>query len=138
MARPVSVTVVCWVIIAIAIEGLVGILSGMLETSLKEMLYSVSSPLSFSTTIIFSAAILAVTIILSILMLRGANWARIVYLCVAGITFIALLLIHAQISMAIIVMAFAKLVVFGTILFRPQANEFFFPTPTATSDDVAA
>ena len=138
MERPVSVTVTCWVIIALAAEATIGLLSGLMETSLKEMLHPIASPLSFSTTVISGAVISAINAILALLMLRGANWARVVYLTISTIALLCMLVVHSRIPSALLFITFTKLAVFGTLLLRPSANQYFVPEDPAHKSDVAA
>jgi hypothetical protein len=137
MERPVSVTVVCWVIIALAIEAVIGLLSGFAEASLKDMFHALGSPLSFSTSVISGVVVSAATMVFAALMLRGANWARIVYLCILGFTFLSLAIMHSRVPAALLFLAAAKSVVFGTLLLRPAANQYFDRSHAAVTNDVA-
>ncbi|MGA9341006.1 MAG: hypothetical protein WBV61_01565 [Rhodanobacteraceae bacterium] len=138
MERPMSVTVTCWVIIAFAMEGIVGLLSGIAAASLKELFYAVGSPLSFSTTVLSGAIISGATVILAALMLRGTNWARIVYLFLSVILFLAMLAIRSRVPAALVVTASIKALVFNALLFRAAANRYFVSRRLVDGDGVAS
>jgi hypothetical protein len=138
MGRPVSVTVTCWVIIALAIEAIVGLLSGVAEASLKEMLHPLASPISFSATVMSGVVISAVSIALALMMLRGVNWARIAYFTISGILFLCMLAFYSRVPVSILFVSFTKIAVFGTLLFRSSANQYFVPPRSALKSDVAA
>ena len=138
MERPVSVTVTCWVIIALALEAIIGLLSGIAETSLKEMLHPLASPISFSATVIAGAVISAVTVALALMMLRGANWARISYFTISGILFLCMLAVYSRVPVSILFLSFTKIAAFGTLLFRSSANQYFVPPRPALQSDIAA
>jgi hypothetical protein len=125
--RPASVTVTCWVIIALAIEALIGLFSSFAETMLKELVANLASPLSLSSTIISGAVVAAVTIMLAIFMLRGMNWARFAYLGLSAILFLCMLAFYSRVPLSILFIALAKLLVFGALLLRTPANQYFIP-----------
>ena len=125
MERPVSVTVTCWVIIALAIEALFTIISGLAKTSAKEILNSISSPVPYSWIAVFSVVVSVLTIFISFLMLRGHNWARTTYLCLLFVGLIVPLGSFSQAPVSLLLFHLTKLLLFGTLLLRPQANDFF-------------
>jgi hypothetical protein len=125
MTRPVSVTATCWVIIALAVEGLITQTSGIAEAPLKEVLRATSNHAPYSWIVLFSIFALLATVALSLCMLRGLNWARFVYLFVLCFGFVATLGSFKQVSFAFFLAPALKIVVFGTMLLRSDANRFF-------------
>ena len=125
MSRPVPVTVVCWVIIALSAEAIIGAVSGVADAPVKEALHTASSHLSLSTALFASSALLTLSVALAVLMLRGANWARIAYVSLLVILLLAQVAHLSRHPLAIIVLTVAKLLIFGAVLFRPESNNFF-------------
>ena len=138
MQRPESVTVTCWVIIAIALEGITGILSGIAEASLRAMLQPMHSHVSYSSAVSVGTGVLVITIYLASMMLRGANWARILYLVLMTLLSLALLINLSSVAAGVLITALAKQFVFGALLLRPTANQFFNPHQSGTLSDAAA
>ena len=128
MSRPVPVTVVCWVIIALSAEAILAAVSGVADASVKEALHTASSHLSLSTALFASSALLMLSMALSVLMLRGANWARIAYISLLVILLLAQVAHLSRHPLAIVILTVAKLLIFGAILFRPESNSFFTPS----------
>jgi hypothetical protein len=121
MTRPVSVTVVLWVIIALSLEALAGIFGpfgGAVLTAIASK-HSLTVPLAFWST----AVIDLVQIALAIAMLKGASWARIAFVAIACLTCLALLMKGA--FPYVTVTTFTKTAIFTWILFRADANKFF-------------
>ena len=138
MSRPVPVTVVCWVIIALSAEAILAAVSGVADASVKEALHTASSHLSLSTALFASSALLMLSMALSVLMLRGANWARIAYISLLVILLLAQVAHLSRHPLAIVILTVAKLSIFGAILFRPESNSFFIRSQrTVTANPVA-
>jgi hypothetical protein len=127
MTRPISITIVAWVIIALSLEGLFGTASGLLPS-----LYSsgaLHTTLSVPATLWVGAVTLTIYIGLAALMLAGFGWARIVYVCLLTLSLVGLLLQRQPFVLAI--MIGAKLSVFSYFLFRKEANIYFSTTNVA-------
>jgi uncharacterized membrane protein len=121
MSRPTPVTVVCWVIIAFALESIVGLVSGI-AAPLVESIAS-GSAIPASKAVLAGVCVAIAHIVLAACMLRGAGWARIVYFCIAGLALLGFFLHTLPIT--ILVLLVVKFVVFAFVLFQPDANEYF-------------
>jgi|HubBroStandDraft_6_1064221.scaffolds.fasta_scaffold458120_2 hypothetical protein len=121
MARPVSVTVVLWVIIALTLESLAGLFGPFANSFLAPVAMKHDS--SLASTLWSGVAFGIAQILLAFLMLRGIAWARVVYVCLIGMATLALLLKGGfpYISAAFII----KSAILVFILFRAEANQFF-------------
>ena len=128
MTRPVSVTVVAWGIIALALEGLFGIAAGLVAPVLQSGV--IHSTLSLPVALWVAAASLAITIVLAALMLAGFGWARIVYVCILAFTLLGLVLQRQPLFLAIL--TGVKVALFSYFLFRREAN-VYFSTMSATN-----
>src|SRR6185312_14926476 len=117
--------------------SLVGLLSSFTENFLKDLLHTVGSQTSFSTTVLMGVVASALNIFLALFMLRGANWARIIYLCVSTFFLVGMLVLYARIPSTILIVTAAKLLVFGSLLLQPQARQFFSSPPSVVQHDVA-
>jgi hypothetical protein len=121
MTRPISVTVVAWVIIAMSLEGLLGHLGGFLTPLFTAG--TLHSPYSPNTTMLLGAGTLVVYVVLAALMLRGIGWARVVLICLMALGLIGVVLGRQPIAIAISLVL--KLVVFSYFLFRGVSNDYF-------------
>jgi hypothetical protein len=109
MKRPISVTILSWVLIT---AGAVGLVYHITE-------FKTLRPFLYDTLLIELVRLLAV--IAGVYMLRGANWAR--WLAIAWIAFhVGVSYFHSWGEMA---MHAAILAVFAYILLRPAAAEYF-------------
>ena len=132
MERPISVTVIAWIIIAFALESLVGVLFRFAVEPTKEV--PVLGPMhSPAILLLVASALVFFYIALAIFMLRGADWARIIYLWVTGLlAFGSLLaLVRETQPVALIATNVAKFAVIAFFLCRKEANAFFSKTRTA-------
>ena len=121
MTRPISVTVICWVIIAFGLESLVGLISGLAGPIIKDVL--ASNPIPVSKAVWFGAGTAILHVVLAAFMLRGAAWARIVYFCLTALALAGVAVFPPP--AAIIFVLVIKAVVFAYFLFRPEANKYF-------------
>jgi hypothetical protein len=129
MARPVSVTVVCWVIIALSLEALFGLASGFAGAILKDVL--AGNPIPASKAVWLGAGTAVIHIVLAVFMLQRAAWARVVYFCLVGLALLGFLVFPPPIT--VILMLAIRSAVFAFFLFRPEANEYFSQTRTAAA-----
>jgi len=121
VTRPLPVTVVGWVIIAISVEGLISLLGGLVTPLFTSG--TVQIPFSVPVALWVSAVTLFVNLVLAALILAGFGWARIVYVAILAYALLGLLVGRQPISLAVI--AGAKLVVFGYFFFRRESNQYF-------------
>lgn len=121
MTRPLSITVVAWVIIAISIEGLIGLVGGIVTPILTSG--AVHVPFSLSTTLWVGGIGIVVNLLLGALILSGFGWARIAYVVILTISIVGTIAGRQPISLLVI--SGLKLVVFSYFFFRREANEYF-------------
>jgi len=121
MNRPLPVTVIAWIIIALSVEGLISLVGGIATPIFTSGVVQV--PFSLSTTLWFSGVTLVVNTVLAVLILGGFGWARIVYIVILAIGVLGVWLGHHPISLAMI--SGSKLIVFGYFFFRRDSNEYF-------------
>jgi hypothetical protein len=115
MNRPKSVTVICVVLLVLCVLNLLSIASGLWQGA-SQNLFKV--PVAGA-----EAAIgLILTSVCALYMLRGANWARWLYLCWVGIGTIGLFFLA---NWLVILLGVIKTLVFSYFLTRADANEFF-------------
>ena len=122
MERPILVTVTAWIIIAFALESLVGLPFWFTEAVPKG---PVRSPV---IVFIGACAIAFLYIALAAFMLRGAAWARITYVWATGLIAFAGLFGLARESahpIALVAINVAKFALITFFLFRKDANAFF-------------
>jgi len=125
MQRPVTVTVSAWVIIALATEGIAGAVSSLVRNSLLSQLADPHIGVSLTAQL---ASFLQVGIIVcAIFMLRGANWARIVYVVLTAFTVVGILTVSYRVPGLEFTVAhtIVKAVVLLYVLFRSEANAYF-------------
>jgi hypothetical protein len=124
MIRPVSTTVVAWLIIAYALEGISGALSSLGQGFIAQV---INGSAAINRILYIGISMQVVLIVLAIYILRGANWARIAYACSA--TLIAL----SVIAQTLANVALLPTTIFTTLrtgvlivfLFQAQANAYF-------------
>lgn len=121
MTRPVSITVIAWIIIALSVEGLLGAIGGFITPIFTSGNFHMQYALS--TTLWLGAASLILNIILSSIMLQGFNWARIVYVCLLWLALVGIVL--GRQPLALWISTGTKAVIFSYFLFRRESNAYF-------------
>jgi len=132
MTRPISVTVIAWVIIALSLQAIVPLFgglakalftSGYLQNPPLTSGYLQNPPLSLNVMIWGAAASLVISIALAILILLGFGWARVVYICMLSVGLLGVIIGGQPLELAISIGA--KIIIFSYFLFRHDSNEFF-------------
>lgn len=129
MKRPTSVTVVAWILIAMSGISLISSTLTLNNPMAEELMAKNPLPIPLQYVSLYVG--LLITIVAGIAMLKGQNWARFLYVIWFAISF----LIGIVVSPMKVVMI-PGLVVFAVItffLFRPKANEYFFPRKAANN-----
>lgn len=121
MNRPLPITVIAWVIIALSLEGIIGLVGGITTPVFSSG--TVHIGFSLSTTLWVSGITLVVYIVLATLMLGGFGWARIVFVVLLAVGLAGILLAQQPLSLA--VTTGVKLAVFGYFFFRRDSNDYF-------------
>ena len=121
MTRPLSLTVVLWVIIAYALESIVGLMQWWAVSVIKQVVnLGRCTP---SMAVWCGVVISVIYILLAVLMLRRRAWARVVYVCL--MSFVLLGMMVGKQTPGIIATTLAKTVVFTFFLFSREANNYF-------------
>ena len=124
MSRPVSVTVVCWIIIVLAAEAIAGSLSGLVQSAMAQV---IDGPVSISMAVKIGIILQVAFIVLALFMLYRANWARIAYVCFALFMILSLVvqsLRHtAMLPIALFVVARTTVIIY--FLFQSKANKYY-------------
>ena len=131
--RPTSITVISCLFIITSAFSLLGVIIGFWNPRAQKLAQEimVQSPLPVSIQYAFSFTGLTATLASGIFMLRGANWARYLYIIWGAISLL-LNVFTTPTKLAII----PGLAIYGIIVFflmQPRANEYF--NPSATTPD---
>ena len=121
--RPTSITVISWILIVIGVISIITTTAMINNPMVEEMM--TKSPLSIPVQHAISYIGLSITIVCGIGMLKGKNWARLLYIIWGVIGFI-IGIATAPIKAAMIpgFVVFAVIVFF---LYRAKASAFFVP-----------
>ncbi|MGH9641909.1 MAG: hypothetical protein ACRD3Q_05745 [Terriglobales bacterium] len=113
-----------WVIIALAIEGIVGSLSSFAQAALASV---IDTPVPISIAAAIGALFQAAIIMFAAFMLRGSSWARTAYVVIAVFIVLAMLpqVLRHTALVPTFVLVTAKTCVFFFFLFRAEANAYF-------------
>lgn len=120
-SRPVSVTVVAWIIIATNGLSLVTVTLGLNNPTAIELMNR--SPLPVPVQLGIAYFSLLALLVCGVAMLKGRKWARSLYviISIAGV----LIGIATSPVKLLLIPGFIIFVIFVFFLFRPKANEFF-------------
>lgn len=121
-SRPLSVSIISWILIVAGLLSLVASLLTMNNPNVKVMMENNPLPMSVQYALMYVG--LAILIISGFGMLKGKNWARLLYVA-WGVFSIALNVITTPklTTMMIPGMVFLAIVIF--FLFLPKSNAFF-------------
>lgn len=125
--RPTSITVTSWILIVMGGISLISTTAMINNSEVQEIM--AKNPLPIPIQYLMSYAGLLVMIISGIAMLKGKNWARLLYIIWSLVGF-SIGILTSPMKAAMI----PGLVVFGVIvffLFRPKASAFFVPQEDA-------
>jgi hypothetical protein len=125
--RPKSITVVCWILIAMGGISLVTSIFSFNNPVAQELMSKSPIPISIQYVMMFVG--LLITIICGIAMLKGMNWARLLYIGWSIIGFI--IGIATSPMKAMMIPGLIIFFIFAFFLFRPKANEYFRSTEGA-------
>jgi hypothetical protein len=125
-SRPVSITVIAWIIIVTSAMSLVSTFFLIKNPTAQELMAKSAMPLPVQYGMIFIG--LLVGVVGGIFMLKGANWARLLYVGWSIVGFVVSFITTPGKLMMLPGMIFLAVIVF--FLFRPNANAFFSGQPT--------
>lgn len=120
-ARPTSVTIIAWILIALGVFGLVSVPLNMGNPMARELLSA--SPLSYEMHMTISAISSLVSIVCGYFILKGRDWARVLYIAVNAVGILVALLTSPMKSPVLISVVLLGVIAF--FLFRGPANAFF-------------
>jgi len=119
--RPLSVTIIAWLLIVFGILSLIAIPLSLGNPMTKELMAKSMVPIPVQYFMM--GAGLFVTIVSGIFMLKGANWARMLYVIWSAFSFVFSFVTSPARLMVIPGLLLYLIVVF--FLFRPKATAFF-------------
>lgn len=119
--RPTSVSVISWILIVMSGISLVASLFMMNNPMAQEMMAKTPIPIPVQYAMLYVG--LSVSITCGIFMLRGANWARLLYVGWSTIGFV--ISFATSPARATLVPGVVVLGVIVFFLFRPAASAFF-------------
>lgn len=125
--RPVSITVISWILIVIGTISLISTTAMLNNAAVLELM--AKSPLPIPVQHALSYAGLLVTMVCGIAMLKGKNWARLLYVIWGVIGFV--IGIATAPMKAAMIPGFVIFAVIVFFLFRPKATAFFVQPKTA-------
>src|ERR1022692_471732 len=120
MERPVSVTVVAWIIIVTSMQSMLSAYAGLLRPDI-----TLESTL-ISEVFLVGVALNSLIVVFAIFILKAKNWARVAYVCIASIWLLSMIHNMFKYTMAIHTISTAiQNVACFYILFRPISNRYF-------------
>lgn len=137
MPRPISVTVAAWVIIALALEGIAGSLSSLLQST---VLTQLADPhLGVPATVRIGVVVQLGFIGCAVFMLRGAAWSRVAYVVITVLVLLGVLVMWSRSAnvASLAVYAALKAGVLVYVLCRPAANAYFAGAARAAAGEAA-
>ena len=119
--RPISVTIVAWVLIVIAVMSMLVSPFSLRNPAAKQMMSR--SPLPFVLQYTFMFLGLLITLVSGIAILKGKNWARFLYIAWGIISFgIGIAISPVK---PVLIPGVAIFIVVSIFLLLPDANEYF-------------
>ena len=125
--RPLSVTIIGWLVIVTSIFSLFSVL--MMGSNPQASAMLAESPLPASAHQIVGIVSTLISLISGYGILKGFNWARILYIA-AGIAGLLFSLLTVP-MVSVIILGVLMLAVVAFFLFRPAANDWFNRRPVA-------
>jgi hypothetical protein len=119
--RPTSVTVIAWILIVLGALSLVVSVFTIQNPMTQELMAKSPIPVSVQYLMLFAG--LLISIVSGIFMLKGANWARMLYVIWGAIGFLVSLFTTPAKLMIIPGLVVYAIIVF--FLFRPKASAYF-------------
>lgn len=119
--RPTSVTVVAWILIVIAAINLISSAVSFNNPMVRELMAKSPVPIPVQYIMLFVG--LTVTLVSGVGMLKGQNWARMLYVIWSAIGMIIGLATSPM--KAMLIPGLLVVLIFVFFLFRPNANKYF-------------
>ncbi len=118
--RPLSVSVVAWIILIISILGIISFIS--MRQQIFEHMALINAPVHIYYLGLVSRII---DLICALFMLRAANWSRLFYLAWGIIVFIYSLVVLQGTYLGPVIFAIVFFIIFNIFLFSRSANAYF-------------
>jgi hypothetical protein len=122
--RPLSVTIIAWLLIVFAALSAVTIPFSLGNPMARELMAKSMVPIPAQYFMIFAG--LLVSILSGIFMLKGANWARMLYIIWSALGFLFSLITSP--AKLVIIPGFLVYLIVVFFLLRPKATAFFTGT----------
>ena len=122
--RPTSITVIAWILIVMAGISLITSAFYLNNPTARELMSR--NPIPIPVQYLMTYVGLLVTLICGIAMLKGRNWARLLYVIWSIIGFV--IGIATSPMKAAMIPGFVVFLIIAFFLFRPKANEYFAGT----------
>ena len=119
--RPKSITIICWFLIISGVISIAGSFFSLNNPMTKEIMSKSPIPLNIQFAMLYVGLVISITS--GIAMLKGKNWARLLYV---GWSIIGFIIALATSPMKIAMIP--SLIVFAVVLFfmfRPISNQYF-------------
>jgi hypothetical protein len=127
--RPTPVTVVAWILIVVGISSLVAMTLTLNNPATLDLMSRSLLPISLQYVLAYAGFL--VTIVSGIVMLKGRNWGRLLYVVWSAIgSLIGLATSPLKLAMIPGIVVF---LIFTFFLFRPSANAYFQADPSASA-----
>jgi hypothetical protein len=128
--RPTSVTVIGWILIVLGALGVLGMSFSLANSAARQAMALNPMPIPVQFALAFAG--LGVSIVSGAFILRGANWARWLYLGWSVFGFaVSLATSPSKLMLLPSLLVFAIIALF---LLLPKANAYFVPAPGAAPD----
>lgn len=124
MKRPTSVTVIAWILIVMGGISMIST-AAMIDNPMVHEAMS-QNPVPIPVQYVISYIGLLIMLVSGISMLRGRNWARVLYVAWSAIAFVFWLATSPM--KPAMIPSFVIFLVIVYFLFRPKANEYFAAT----------
>lgn len=128
--RPVSVTVIAWILLLINALSLLGSLMTINDPLAREQM--AESPIPVTLQFVVTYLVLSISILCAIFMMRAANWARLLYIACGAIGLVFGLLASSEKLWLIPGILIYAIIVF--FLLRPKAKAYFTDSASHRND----
>jgi hypothetical protein len=119
--RPVSVTVIAWIII---VTSAIALATAPISSRMPEVQeFYEATGVSLAGVLIWSVAVNVIVLVSGISILKGRNWGRLVYLCFMPVSMVVSMILFG--FRAIFILSVIYYIVVLVLLTRPAASAFF-------------
>jgi hypothetical protein len=119
--RPISIIVIAWLLLFSAASSLLASIFTLNKAAVQEMMAKTPIPAPVQYLMLFAGVI--ISIVSAIFMLRGANWARLLYICWGA--FSCVIAFFTSPAKLTLIPGVVLYVIFVFFLLRPKASAYF-------------